>query len=255
MCWPRSRRPAQVGNRRPRRSSTPEHILRAGACPRGSIWTCHATAGVPRKTRSARSSAASNGVRAAITGGTRPAGRGPWTTGPRWSSPRARDDHRGAGQAERGHRKSLLSRGARVHGQRGSHRRVSVHRRIRGVRVRALAARASQDRRAGRPGAREPAPPATHRRGDRRGSGIGKAAARRFVREGAHVVVADLDRAAADAVSAEINATYPGRAVSAGVDVRNDESLADLIRRAVFEFGGIDCLFYTAGQRAAVRRM
>ena len=80
------------------------------------------------------------------------------------------------------------------------------------------------------------------------GSGIGKAAARRFVEQGAHVVVADLDRAAVDAVSAELNASYPGRAVSAGVDVRDDASLADLIRRAVFEFGGLDCLFYTAGQ-------
>ncbi len=80
------------------------------------------------------------------------------------------------------------------------------------------------------------------------GSGIGKAAARRFVEQGAHVVVADLDRAAVDAVSAELNASYPGRAVSAGVDVRDDASLADLIRRAVLEFGGLDCLFYTAGQ-------
>ncbi len=80
------------------------------------------------------------------------------------------------------------------------------------------------------------------------GSGIGKAAARRFVEQGAHVVVADLDRAAVDTVSAELNASYPGRAVSAGVDVRDDASLADLMRRAVFEFGGLDCLFYTAGQ-------
>jgi rhamnose utilization protein RhaD (predicted bifunctional aldolase and dehydrogenase)/NAD(P)-dependent dehydrogenase (short-subunit alcohol dehydrogenase family) len=80
------------------------------------------------------------------------------------------------------------------------------------------------------------------------GSGIGKAAAVRFAREGAHVAVADLDGAAAESVAAEINRTAPGRAIAVTVDVRNDESLATLIRRTVFEFGGIDCLFYTPGR-------
>jgi rhamnose utilization protein RhaD (predicted bifunctional aldolase and dehydrogenase)/NAD(P)-dependent dehydrogenase (short-subunit alcohol dehydrogenase family) len=80
------------------------------------------------------------------------------------------------------------------------------------------------------------------------GSGIGKAAAVRFAREGAHVAVADLDAAAAESVAAEINKTTPGRAIAVTVDVRNDESLATLIRRTVFEFGGIDCLFYTPGR-------
>jgi NAD(P)-dependent dehydrogenase (short-subunit alcohol dehydrogenase family) len=80
------------------------------------------------------------------------------------------------------------------------------------------------------------------------GSGIGKAAAIRFAREGAHVVVADLDAQAADAVAAEITKAYSGRALGIAVDVRNDDSLAALIRRTVMEFGGIDCLFYTPGR-------
>ena len=80
------------------------------------------------------------------------------------------------------------------------------------------------------------------------GSGIGRAAARRFAEEGAHVVVADLDRSAADAVVAEIAAVHKGRAVGAEVDVRDDESLLRLIRQTVFEFGGLDSLFYTAGR-------
>ena len=80
------------------------------------------------------------------------------------------------------------------------------------------------------------------------GSGIGRAAARRFAEEGAHVVVADIDGSAADAVAAGIRASYPGRAIAVRVDVRVDESLAELIRQTVFEFGGLDCLFYTAGQ-------
>ena len=82
------------------------------------------------------------------------------------------------------------------------------------------------------------------------GSGIGGAAARRFAREGAHVVVADVDLGAADAAVAEIEATAPGagRAVAVQVDVADDDSLADLFRCTVLEFGGLDCLFYTAGQ-------
>jgi len=82
------------------------------------------------------------------------------------------------------------------------------------------------------------------------GSGIGRAAARRFAREGAHVVVADVDLAAADVAVAEIEATAPaaGRAVAVQVDVAEDDSLADLFRCTVLEFGGLDCLFYTAGQ-------
>ena len=79
------------------------------------------------------------------------------------------------------------------------------------------------------------------------GSGIGQAAARRFAEEGAHVVVADLEGEVADAVAAEIAAAYPGRAVGCAADVRDDASLDALFRRAVLEFGGLDCLFYTAG--------
>jgi len=79
------------------------------------------------------------------------------------------------------------------------------------------------------------------------GSGIGKAAARRFAEEGAHVVVADLDGSLAEGVATELAPGFPGRVVGATVDVRDDESLDALFRRAVLEFGGVDCLFYTAG--------
>ena len=80
------------------------------------------------------------------------------------------------------------------------------------------------------------------------GSGIGKAAARRFAAEGAHVVVADLDPPSAESVAAEIRGAYPGRAIGVALDVRDDESLMRLYRRTVLEFGGLDFLFYTAGQ-------
>ncbi len=78
-------------------------------------------------------------------------------------------------------------------------------------------------------------------------SGIGKAAARRFVEEGAHVVVADLDGAAATQVAGELAERYAGKIVAAAVDVRDDASLDGVFGRAVREFGGLDCLFYTAG--------
>jgi rhamnose utilization protein RhaD (predicted bifunctional aldolase and dehydrogenase)/NAD(P)-dependent dehydrogenase (short-subunit alcohol dehydrogenase family) len=79
------------------------------------------------------------------------------------------------------------------------------------------------------------------------GSGIGKAAARRFAEEGAHVVVADLNGDMSQAVATEVATRFPGRAVSAAVDVREDASLDALFRQTVLEFGGLDCLFYTAG--------
>jgi rhamnose utilization protein RhaD (predicted bifunctional aldolase and dehydrogenase)/NAD(P)-dependent dehydrogenase (short-subunit alcohol dehydrogenase family) len=79
------------------------------------------------------------------------------------------------------------------------------------------------------------------------GSGIGRAAARRFAEEGAHVVVADLNSEMSQGVAREVGARFPGRAVAAPVDVREDASLDALFRQTVLEFGGLDCVFYTAG--------
>ena len=79
------------------------------------------------------------------------------------------------------------------------------------------------------------------------GSGIGRSAALRFVEEGAHVVVADLDRTSAESVAAAGGERFPGRMAGVEVDVRNDASLEALFRRAVLEFGGLDALFYSAG--------
>jgi NAD(P)-dependent dehydrogenase (short-subunit alcohol dehydrogenase family) len=79
------------------------------------------------------------------------------------------------------------------------------------------------------------------------GSGIGKAAAWKFAEEGAHVVVADLDGGIAGKVAGEIAGPFPGRVIGGPADVRDDASLKALFQRAVLEFGGLDCLFYTAG--------
>ncbi len=79
------------------------------------------------------------------------------------------------------------------------------------------------------------------------GSGIGQSAAERFAEEGAHVVVADLDGEQCKRVADGVAAKYPGRAIAVPADVRDDASLDLLFRKTVLEFGGLDCLFYTAG--------
>jgi rhamnose utilization protein RhaD (predicted bifunctional aldolase and dehydrogenase)/NAD(P)-dependent dehydrogenase (short-subunit alcohol dehydrogenase family) len=79
------------------------------------------------------------------------------------------------------------------------------------------------------------------------GSGIGLAACERFAEAGAHVVVADLDAGATEKAVTGLLGRYPGRVIGTAVDVRDDASLDALFRKTVFEFGGLDCLFYTAG--------
>jgi NAD(P)-dependent dehydrogenase (short-subunit alcohol dehydrogenase family) len=73
------------------------------------------------------------------------------------------------------------------------------------------------------------------------GGGMGADAAVRFAEEGAHVVVADVDGAAAERVAEEVG----GLAVQ--VDVADEESVAAMYARAVERFGGIGVLYNNAG--------
>src|SRR4051794_31644340 len=77
------------------------------------------------------------------------------------------------------------------------------------------------------------------------GSGIGKAIAQRLAAEGACVVVADLDLAAAEAVAKEIGSTDV--AVAVGADVSSAEAVEDALREAVLAFGGVDLIVNNAG--------
>ncbi|MET9487102.1 MULTISPECIES: SDR family oxidoreductase [unclassified Nocardia] len=79
------------------------------------------------------------------------------------------------------------------------------------------------------------------------GGGIGGALAARLVREGAKVVVADLDADAAAGVVASIGENHPGAAVAMGADVSDIAQIEALIARAEAEFGPVDLYFANAG--------
>lgn len=78
------------------------------------------------------------------------------------------------------------------------------------------------------------------------GAGIGRAGALALAREGATVVVSDLDPARAAAVAAEI-AAAGGRAEPLGLDVTDDRALEQAIAAAHARFGRLDILHSHAG--------
>jgi NAD(P)-dependent dehydrogenase (short-subunit alcohol dehydrogenase family) len=78
------------------------------------------------------------------------------------------------------------------------------------------------------------------------GSGIGRASARLFAREGGHVVVGDIDLDAAQATVAEI-VSSGGKAVAEKVDVTDEVQTVELAARVLQRFGRIDVLFNNAG--------
>ncbi|MFC9787859.1 SDR family oxidoreductase [Rhodococcus sp. NPDC127528] len=79
------------------------------------------------------------------------------------------------------------------------------------------------------------------------GGGIGGAIAQALAADGARVVVADLDAAAAQAVVDEISAENPGAAVAAGGNVSDTEQIRGLIALAEKNFGPVDMYFANAG--------
>lgn len=77
-------------------------------------------------------------------------------------------------------------------------------------------------------------------------SGLGKAIALRFAREGAAVAVADVDKRQADAVAADIVAAN-GRAIGVAMDVTSEEAVDRGVAETVAAFGGVDILVSNAG--------
>jgi NAD(P)-dependent dehydrogenase (short-subunit alcohol dehydrogenase family) len=78
------------------------------------------------------------------------------------------------------------------------------------------------------------------------GSGIGQASARLFAREGARVVVADIDLEAAGKTVAEIERAG-GEAAAQQVDVTDDAQTRTAAQEVAERYGRIDVLFNNAG--------
>ncbi|MFC6355135.1 SDR family NAD(P)-dependent oxidoreductase [Luethyella okanaganae] len=79
-------------------------------------------------------------------------------------------------------------------------------------------------------------------------SGIGRATVHKFVREGARVLVADIDLRRAEDVVAEVTAAgFDGAAAAAQVDVSSFADVEAAVARAVEVFGKLDVMFNNAG--------
>jgi rhamnulose-1-phosphate aldolase/alcohol dehydrogenase len=92
------------------------------------------------------------------------------------------------------------------------------------------------------------------------GSGIGRATAHRLAREGAHVVCADVDAAAAVATARELTDRHGvgigvagsgisgcGPAIGLGVNTTHRESVRAMLAQVVLAYGGLDHVVVTAG--------
>ena len=77
-------------------------------------------------------------------------------------------------------------------------------------------------------------------------SGIGREIAVVFAREGANVVIADLNKEAADATATELSKDGP-KAIGVAVDVTSEEQVNAAVQTAVDTFGSIDILISNAG--------
>ncbi|MBI4607446.1 MAG: bifunctional rhamnulose-1-phosphate aldolase/short-chain dehydrogenase [Candidatus Rokubacteria bacterium] len=79
-------------------------------------------------------------------------------------------------------------------------------------------------------------------------SGIGKAVALRLAREGAHVVIGDLDGAGALKTAEEISSAHgAGRALGLAMDVTREASVGRAVEEAVLAYGGLDIVVSNAG--------
>jgi NAD(P)-dependent dehydrogenase (short-subunit alcohol dehydrogenase family) len=77
-------------------------------------------------------------------------------------------------------------------------------------------------------------------------SGMGRAGALRFAREGAAVGVVDLDAAGVDRVVAQIEADG-GKATGIAGDLTHDDFARDIVRRTANVFGGLDFVWNHVG--------
>jgi len=87
------------------------------------------------------------------------------------------------------------------------------------------------------------------------GSGIGRATALIFAREGANVVCADINEAGVTETVEQVNAKFGnlgGQALALTIDVTKRAAVEDMVQLAIGDFGSVQFLFNSAG--AAIRR-
>lgn len=78
-------------------------------------------------------------------------------------------------------------------------------------------------------------------------SGLGKADAEALVREGAKVMITDVNAAAGRALEAALNAASPGSALFLEQDVRDEQRWSEVVAATVQRFGGVHVLVNNAG--------
>ncbi|MGO9643567.1 MAG: SDR family NAD(P)-dependent oxidoreductase [Candidatus Bathyarchaeia archaeon] len=78
------------------------------------------------------------------------------------------------------------------------------------------------------------------------GSGIGKAAAQLFAKEGARIVVADLDRERGEDTAKKVRADG-GQSIFVETDVTKSSLVEATVSKTISEFGGVDILYNSAG--------
>jgi NAD(P)-dependent dehydrogenase (short-subunit alcohol dehydrogenase family) len=86
------------------------------------------------------------------------------------------------------------------------------------------------------------------------GSGIGRASVLRFAREGARVVVADINAEGGEQTLQLVRGQTGAaeRTLFQRCDVSREDDVASLVERAIREFGRLDCMFNNAGLVGAV---
>jgi len=82
------------------------------------------------------------------------------------------------------------------------------------------------------------------------GSGIGRESAKRFARDGASVVVADIDIEAAEQTVTQIESAG-GTAIAVETDVRDEDAVEAMVDTTCVEFGGVDIAHNNAGLEGA----
>jgi NAD(P)-dependent dehydrogenase (short-subunit alcohol dehydrogenase family) len=87
------------------------------------------------------------------------------------------------------------------------------------------------------------------------GDGIGRAIARAFAREGARVLVAELQREAGAAVAADLTATFGSEALAVTTDVADETAVRAMVVAAVDRWGAVDILVNNAWGGGSLGRL